>query len=87
MILIRLQMQACLPLNCLHVSFDSIRGAYMNQGTAFPTACAPSADSNPPAHPCSLIRVFAGHSKCSQGYNTSTGGQQRLISLRDSDVI
>ena len=30
-------------------------------------ACVPSEDSDQPAHPRSLIRVFAGHSVDSQG--------------------
>ena len=33
-------------------------------------------------HPRSYIKVFTGHSVCSQGSKASSGGQQRLISVR-----
>ena len=42
--------------------------------------CAPSEDSDQPAHPRSLIRVFTGHCVDSQGSKTSSGGQRRLWS-------
>ena len=43
-------------------------------------ACAPIDDSGKPAHPCSLIRVFARQSLGSQGSQPSSGGQRRLLS-------
>ena len=42
---------------------------------SYQIACAPSEDSDQPAHPRSLITVFAGHSVTSQGYKASSGGQ------------
>ena len=47
--------------------------------------CAPSEDSDQPAHPRRLIRVFAGHYGGSQGSKTSSGGQRRLITQRWSE--
>ena len=38
---------------------------------SYKIACAPSEDSDQPAHPRSLIRVFTGHSVDSQGYRES----------------
>ena len=47
---------------------------------SYKIACVPSGDSDQPAHPRSLIRVFAGYSgvQCSQGSKASSGGQRRL---------
>ena len=38
-------------------------------------ACAPIEDSDQPAHLRRLIRVYDGHSMCSQGSNVSSGGK------------
>ena len=40
--------------------------------------CAPSEDSDQPGHQLSLIRVFAGRSKGSQGPKLSSRGQRKL---------
>ena len=48
------------------------------QNTSYKIVCAPSEDSDQPAHPRSLIRVFAGHSVGSQISEASLGGQWRL---------
>ena len=42
------------------------------------TACAPSEDSDQPAHPRSLIRVIVWHTVRNQGSKTSSNGQPRL---------
>ena len=47
---------------------------------SYKIACVPSEDSDQPAHPRSLIRVFTGHSLGSQGSKASSGGQRRLWS-------
>ena len=41
-------------------------------------AYGPIEDSDQPAHPCSLIRVFDGCSVDSHGSNVSSGGKLRL---------
>ena len=43
--------------------------------------CVPIEDSDQPAHPCSLIKVFDGLSMGSQGSKVSSGGKLRLIRL------
>ena len=43
-------------------------------------ACVPIEDSDQPAHPRSLIRVFDGRSMGSKGSNVSSGGKLRLWS-------
>ena len=43
-------------------------------------ACAPIKDSDQTAHPCSLIRVFDGHSMGKQESNVSSGGKIKLWS-------
>ena len=40
--------------------------------------CAPREDSDQPGHPPSLIRVFTGRSKDSQGPQLSSRGQRKL---------
>ena len=42
--------------------------------------CAPSEDSDLPAHPRSLIRIFTGRVLDSQGYEVSSCGHRRLWS-------
>ena len=44
--------------------------------------CAPSKDSDQPAHLCSLIRIFTGGILDSRGCKVSSCGQRRLIRLR-----
>ena len=41
-------------------------------------ACAPSEDSDQPAHLRRLIRVFAGHPVGNQGFKAHSSGQRRL---------
>ena len=48
--------------NLFKASIILFVNGHMNWGTAFKIACAPSKDSDQPAHPRSLIGVFAGHS-------------------------
>ena len=48
---------------------------------SYKIVCAPSERSNQPAHPRSLIGVFAGHSVGSQGTKACLDGRLRLISL------
>ena len=48
-------------------------------------ACTPSEDSNPSAHPRSLIRVFAGHAVVAKDPGrTSVGGHRRRSACADS---
>ena len=42
--------------------------------------CAPSEDTDQPAHTRSLIRIFTGHSLDNQGCKVSSRGQRRLWS-------
>ena len=44
--------------------------------------CAPSEDSDQPAHSRSVIRIFPVRNWDSQGYKLSSGGKRRLIRLR-----
>ena len=46
----------------------------------YPRTCAPSEDSNQPAHSRSLIRIFSGRIFDLQGCNASSCGQRRLWS-------
>ena len=49
----------------------------VQQKMQFKLAVAPIIDSDQPAHPHSLIRVFDGRSMGSQGIDVSSGGKQR----------
>ena len=82
--------------DCAH---ESLLGAYIiiyifcfsgwgssepGHSISYKIACAPSEDSDQPAHTRSLIRVFAGHLVSSQGFKASSGGQWRLCSSCDT---
>ena len=45
---------------------------------SYTLTCAPSEESDPPAHPCSRIRISAGLCVGSQGSKTSSDGQWRI---------
>ena len=49
--------------------------AFQGRSKSYNLVYAPSEDSNQPALPRSLIRVFARHSMGSQGLNDSSYGQ------------
>ena len=58
------------------VSVWTLRKNEPGDSISYKVACAPNEDSYQPAHPRSLLRVFAGHSMCSQGSKASSGEQQ-----------
>ena len=68
--------------SCFSYGWYCLRTIWTPTSENYFRTCAPSEDSDQPAHSRSLIRIFTGHILDSQWCQVSSCGQQWLIRLR-----